>query len=151
MLHIAKLAVGVRDIDHIRALQAERLRSNPPLRHRTRNFPRRGQEVLDGGSLYWVISGSMLARQRIVDIVEDKRDGGEKCAALHAGPGGGAADRAADAAVPGVALSGGGGGSGGSGSGGDGGGGGDAAAGAAAGVTGVVFDLGGRPSDLLLV
>jgi hypothetical protein len=82
MLHIAKLAVGVRDIDHIRALQAERLRSNPPLRHRTRNFPRRGQEVLDGGSLYWVISGSMLARQRIVDIVEDKRDGGEKCAAL---------------------------------------------------------------------
>jgi hypothetical protein len=82
MLHIAKLAVGVRDIDHIRALQAERLRSNPPLRHRTRNFPRRGPEVLDGGSLYWVISGSMLARQRIVDIVEDKRDGGEKCAAF---------------------------------------------------------------------
>jgi hypothetical protein len=82
MLHIAKLAVGVRDIDHIRALQAERQRSNPPLRHRTRNFPRRGPEVLDGGSLYWVISGSMLARQRIVDIVEDKRDGGEKCAAL---------------------------------------------------------------------
>jgi hypothetical protein len=82
MLHIAKLAVGVRDIDHIRALQAERLRTSPPLRHRTRNFPRRGQEVLEGGSLYWVISGSMLARQRIVDIVEDKRDGGEKCAAL---------------------------------------------------------------------
>jgi hypothetical protein len=82
MLHIAKLAVGVRDIDHIRALQAERLRTSPPLRHRTRNFPRRGQEVLAGGSLYWVISGSMLARQRIVDIVEDKRDGGEKCAAL---------------------------------------------------------------------
>jgi len=82
MLHIAKLAVGVRDIDHIRALQAERLRSNPLLRHRTRNFPRRGPEVLDGGSLYWVISGSMLARQRIVDIVEDKRDGGEKCAAF---------------------------------------------------------------------
>ena len=82
MLHIAKLAVGVRDIDHIRALQAERLRTNPPLRHRTRNFPRRGHEVLEGGSLYWVISGSMLARQRIVDIVEDKRDAGEKCAAF---------------------------------------------------------------------
>ena len=74
MLHIAKLAVGVRDIDHIRALQADRLRTNPPLRHRTRNFPRRGNEVMDGGSLYWVISGSMLARQRIVDIIEDERD-----------------------------------------------------------------------------
>jgi hypothetical protein len=79
MLHIAKLAVGVRDIDHIRALQAERLRTHPPLRHRTRNFPRRGQEVLDGGSLYWVISGSMLARQRILDIIEDERDDKTPC------------------------------------------------------------------------
>jgi hypothetical protein len=82
MLHIAKLAVGVRDIDHIRALQADRLRTHPPLRHRTRNFPRRGQEVLAGGSLYWVIGGSMLARQRIVDIVEDKRDDDTPCASF---------------------------------------------------------------------
>jgi hypothetical protein len=82
MLHIAKLAVGVRDIDHIRALQADRLRTNPPLRHRTRNFPRRGNEVLDGGSLYWVISGSMLARQRIVDIIEDERDDKTPCASF---------------------------------------------------------------------
>jgi hypothetical protein len=79
MLHIAKLAVGVRDIDHIRALQADRMRTNPPLRHRTRNFPRRGDEVVNGGSLYWVISGSMLARQRILDIVEDKRDDQTPC------------------------------------------------------------------------
>jgi hypothetical protein len=82
MLHIAKLAVGAKDVEEVRAWQAERQRTNPPLRHRTRNFPRRGNEVLDGGSLYWVISGSMLARQRILDIVEDRRDGGEKCAAL---------------------------------------------------------------------
>ncbi len=79
MMHIAKLAVGVRDIDHIRALQAERLRTQPPLRHRTRDFPRRGDEVLAGGSLYWVISGSMLARQRILDIIEDKRDDQTPC------------------------------------------------------------------------
>jgi len=82
MLHVAKLAVGVRDIDHIRALQADRLRTNPPLRHRTRNFPRRGNEVLQGGSLYWVIGGSMLARQRIVDIIEDRRDDQSKCASF---------------------------------------------------------------------
>lgn len=79
MLHVAKLAVGVRDIDHLRALQTERARTTPPLRHRTRNFPRRRDEVLDGGSLYWVISGSMLARQRIVDIVEDQRDDQTPC------------------------------------------------------------------------
>lgn len=79
MLHIAKLAVGITDIDHIRAVQADRIRTSPPLRHRTRNFPRRGEEVLDGGSLYWVIGGSMLARQRIVGIVEDRRDDNTPC------------------------------------------------------------------------
>ena len=82
LLHIAKLAVGVSDIDHLRALQAERLRAGPALRHRTRNFPRRGNEVLDGGSLFWVIGGSMLARQLIVDIVEDERDDRTPCASF---------------------------------------------------------------------
>ncbi len=79
MLHVAKLAVGVRDFDHLTALQAERMRTSAPLRHRTRNFPRRRDEVLDGGSLYWVIGGSMLARQLIVDIVEDEREDHAKC------------------------------------------------------------------------
>ena len=79
MLHLTKLAVGVRDIDHLRELQAERAERNPPLRHRTRSFPRRHQEVIDGGSMYWVINGSMLVRQRIVNIIEDRRDNGEAC------------------------------------------------------------------------
>jgi hypothetical protein len=79
MLHVAKLAVGVRDIDHLRALQADRLRTQPSLRHRTRNCPRRRNEVLAGGSLYWVIGGSMLARQRIADIVDDERDDKTPC------------------------------------------------------------------------
>jgi len=82
MLHLTKLAVGVRDIDHLRELQAERAQRTPPLRHRTRNFPRRHQEVVDGGSMYWVIGGSMLVRQRIVDIVEDRRDDGSACTGL---------------------------------------------------------------------
>jgi hypothetical protein len=74
MLHLTKLAVGVRDTDHLRELQAERMREHGRLRHRTRNFPRRRNEILDGGSMYWVIAGTMLARQRVVDIVEDHRD-----------------------------------------------------------------------------
>ena len=82
MLHLTKLAVGVRDIEHIRALQAERAESNPPLRHRTRNAPRRREEVLDGGSIYWVINGSMLARQRILDIIEDQRADNSACTGL---------------------------------------------------------------------
>jgi hypothetical protein len=82
MLHLTKLAVGVRDIAHLRELQADRAVSNPPLRHRTRNFPRRATEVVDGGSIYWVISGSMLARQRILDVIHDQWDDGSACAGL---------------------------------------------------------------------
>jgi hypothetical protein len=82
MLHLTKLAVGVRDIDHLRDLQAVRLRDSPPLRHRTRNFPRRRSEVIDGGSMYWVIAGSMTARQRILDIIEDRREDGTACTSL---------------------------------------------------------------------
>ena len=82
MLHLTKLAVGVRDIEHLRVLQMERAERNPPLRHRTRNFPRRHHEVIDGGSMYWVINGNMLVRQRIVDIIEDRRDDGSACTGL---------------------------------------------------------------------
>ena len=82
MLHLTKLAVGVRDADHLRAVQAERLREHGRLRHRTRNFPRRHNEVIDGGSMYWVIAGTMMARQRIVDIVQDQRDDQTPCTSL---------------------------------------------------------------------
>lgn len=82
MLHLTKLAVGVRDADHLRDLQAERIRAGKVLRHRTRSFPRRRSEVIDGGSMYWVIAGSMLARQRIVDIIEDQRDDLSPCTGL---------------------------------------------------------------------
>ena len=82
MLHLAKLAVGIRDIAHLADVQADRQQTRPPLRHLTRNFPRRAADVLDGGSLYWVIAGSMLVRQRLRDIVEESRDDGTRCAAL---------------------------------------------------------------------
>lgn len=82
MLHMMKLAVGVRDIAHLRELQAERRKSDPPLRHRTRNFPRRAAEITDGGSMYWVIAGAMVVRQRITDIIEDQWNDGTACAAI---------------------------------------------------------------------
>lgn len=82
MLHLTKLAVGIRDTDHLREFQARRLREHPSLRHRTRNFPRRRPEVIDGGSMYWVIAGTMLARQRILDIIEDQRDDRTVCASF---------------------------------------------------------------------
>ena len=82
MLHIMKLAVGARDVGHLRANQTLRAITHPPLRHKTRNFPRRAPEILQGGSMYWVVAGVVMVRQAIVDIVEDTRDDGAACAAL---------------------------------------------------------------------
>lgn len=82
MLHIAKLAVGIRDIAHLREVQARRAKEAPPLRHHTRSFPRRAAEITGGGSIYWVIAGAMLVRQRVLDVVEDRWDDDTRCAGL---------------------------------------------------------------------
>ena len=81
MIHLTKLAVGIGGVDHLRQVQAER-RLARPLRHQTRNTPRRADEVTDGGSLYWVIAGAMLVRQRVLDIIEDHWDDGSACCGL---------------------------------------------------------------------
>jgi len=82
MLHLMKLCVGIRDIAHLREVQVLRSDRDPPLRHRTRNFPRRADEIRKVGSLYWVIAGAMVVRQRIVDIIEDEWDDGTACAGI---------------------------------------------------------------------
>ena len=86
MLHLIKLAVGAPDIETLVRRQAERARDTgahggqPFLR--TRNHPRRAAEIVDGGSLYWVMSGVMLCRQRVADFVPDCRDDGSPCIAI---------------------------------------------------------------------
>jgi hypothetical protein len=82
MLHLIKLAVGIRDVVHLREVQKHRATANPPLRHQTRNAPRRMEDILDGGSIYWVIKGFVAARQQIVDIRQDTWDDGSLCCAL---------------------------------------------------------------------
>ena len=81
-VHLIKLAVGVRDIAHLHELQKARAAQNPPLRHFTRNFPKRAGELLDGGSMYWVITGTILVRQRLLGIERDTESDGTACAAL---------------------------------------------------------------------
>lgn len=72
-VNLIKLAVGIDSFSHLQQRQAARLSeaagsSEPRLRHLTRSTPRRADEILDGGSIYWVIKRSIRARQRIVDI-----------------------------------------------------------------------------------
>lgn len=82
MIHLIKLAVGIRDIAHLTTAQAERQASEPPLRHRTRHGPKRSAEIIAGGSLYWVVAGRLQCRQKILDIREDRYPDGSACAAL---------------------------------------------------------------------
>jgi hypothetical protein len=72
-LHIIKLCVGVDSVDELRAWRAEQKRvGREPVMH-TRQSPKRCDEVLEGGSLYWVIKGVVRCRQAIVavDTLED--------------------------------------------------------------------------------
>ncbi|MCB8873685.1 DUF1489 family protein [Acidisoma silvae] len=82
MVHLIKLSVGIRDVDHLRAAQRDRALSDPPLRHRTRHMPKRRDELLDGGSIYWVIAGMVQCRQALLDIQSDHYEDGSTATAL---------------------------------------------------------------------
>lgn len=75
-VHLKKLSVGSASVDSLRALQAQRLANVGRLVHITRNRPRRVEELLNGGSIYWIIKGVMSARQAIIDFVEAERADG---------------------------------------------------------------------------
>ena len=81
-VHLLKLAVGIDNIGHLRDVQERRLAENGHLFHITRFMPRRGEEVLDGGSLFWVVRNFIRVRQRILDLRSVKTEGsaGSKCA-----------------------------------------------------------------------
>jgi len=64
-LHLIKLAVGVSDFGHLHQLQKERRKERGRYCFFTRHTPRRADELLDGGSIYWVIKGYIQARQRL--------------------------------------------------------------------------------------
>lgn len=75
-LHMLKLSVGSESYESLLEFQAwrreqRRLAGEPTENvHRTRHFPRRAAEILDGGSIYWIIKGFVRARQRIVRFDE---------------------------------------------------------------------------------
>lgn len=80
-LHILKLCVGVDTAEELAAWQAKKLKAmrarNPKARlmHVTRMTPKRRDDILDGGSIYWVMKGFITVRQRILDLAP-VQDGG---------------------------------------------------------------------------
>ncbi|MCF3945252.1 DUF1489 domain-containing protein [Acidiphilium sp. AL] len=82
MIHLVKLAVGVKDVGHLAEIQRRRAQAEPPLRHRTRSMPKRADELRNGGSIYWVVGGLVIVRQRVLDVTLDAWDDGSPCAGL---------------------------------------------------------------------
>jgi hypothetical protein len=80
MLHLIKLCVGAEGVEDLLTWQRARFGAGTA-EHVTRMWPKRGDEILAGGSLYWVIKGAVLARQRIVGLEERRgADGIRRCA-----------------------------------------------------------------------
>ena len=74
-LHLIKLSVGTDSIEDLEdwiklKLKEQRKRGvrKPERIHTTRMMPKRAEELIDGGSIFWVIRGEILCRERILDI-----------------------------------------------------------------------------------
>ena len=88
-LHLLKLSVGSESLKHLGAWQKKRLQDleaagkKPELIHVTRHTPKRADEVLDGGSIYWVIKGWIVARQRLLELRPIRSDGVPHCGLVY--------------------------------------------------------------------
>jgi len=79
-VHIIKLCVGVSDVRELADWQDRRLKQTKRVYHVTRMVPKRASEVVEGGSIYWVIRGVTMVRQRIVAIEPFlDEDGVDRC------------------------------------------------------------------------
>jgi len=71
-INLVKLCVGAERVEDLEAWQIARAGGRPGYepRHVTRMWPKREAELLNGGSLYWVFKGFILARQRVLRLDE---------------------------------------------------------------------------------
>ncbi|MEM8754974.1 MAG: DUF1489 domain-containing protein [Pseudomonadota bacterium] len=82
-LHLLKLCVGADGPEDLKAWQDTRPDRWGGVVHVTRMWPRRGADLLAGGSLYWVMKGSIACRQRIIGLEEVVGDDGiRRCAVV---------------------------------------------------------------------
>lgn len=73
-LHLIKLSVGAESVQDLESWVKQKLKEKkrkgqkPEHIHTTRMTPKRADELLAGGSIYWVIKGQVSCRERIVDL-----------------------------------------------------------------------------------
>src|ERR1043165_4066125 len=72
-LHLIKLCVGADSVGDLEAWIKQKLKAlkkgaRREHIHTTRMVPKRADELIDGGSLYWVIRGQIMCREQIAAI-----------------------------------------------------------------------------------
>lgn len=84
-VNLLKLCVGADSVEDLLDWHASQRDRWPEARtiHVTRMWPKREAEVLAGGSLFWVIKGVILARQRILALQEVQGGDGILRCAIH--------------------------------------------------------------------
>lgn len=71
-LHLIKSAVGISNVSELLSRQKIFLEDYGRVFNITRYSPKRSDEILDGGSMYWIISRQIRARQKILGIEKFK-------------------------------------------------------------------------------
>lgn len=83
IVNLIKLSVGTDSVEGLASWQANPRAKGPDglPRHVTRMWPKRADEILEGGSIYWVIQGEIRCRQKILRLDEAiGSDGIRRCA-----------------------------------------------------------------------
>lgn len=80
--NLVKLSVGVDDVGHLARIQERRLKQQGVLEHITRNTPKRSGELLQGGSIYWVIRKFIRVHQRLLGVERRVDEDGRPFCAL---------------------------------------------------------------------
>ncbi len=78
-LHLIKLSVGSETVESMEEWQARLMSVNGVANpfHDTRMSPKRREEILSGGSIYWVIKRKIRARQTIIGLEQHNDDAGK--------------------------------------------------------------------------
>lgn len=87
-----KLCVGVDNVEDLAEWQDKRVKErakkgkSPNPFHDTRMTPKRAEEMLAGGSLYWVIKNHIVVRQKLIGFEEVKDKDGKAMCRIHLDP-----------------------------------------------------------------
>jgi len=87
-IHLQKLSVGSESIQTLQDWQKLVVRRRKAkglsahAQHVTRMTPKQKEGLLDGGSIYWVIKGMIMCRNKIIDLEETRTSDGRKACAI---------------------------------------------------------------------